>query len=262
MTDHPNIKVLHASVDPENESEFRILVNNKTVKYLTIDAGLYNVDDMCFSPMLIELLPAFPYGDWNEGLISRDATTGTAYFAKVTKTNLPGIETTWHPVFIHHLELKIGRTYRSNVYEATCNRFESVVVAKLARFPWEIPQLEAETAAYGWISDRQIGPKFLGHVTEEGRVIGFVMERIADCRTATVDDLSMCRSALSKLHQLGIKHGDINKHNFLIHDSKATIIDFDSASQSASAAELVAELEGLQEQLEDTSGRGGRIVHN
>lgn len=42
------IKVLQASVDPDDESEFRILVDGRFTKYLTIDPGLYEVDDMCF----------------------------------------------------------------------------------------------------------------------------------------------------------------------------------------------------------------------
>ena len=69
---------------------------------------------------------------------------------------------------------------------------------------------------YEWIDGHQIGPEFLGHLTEEGRVIGFLIERVFDCRHATPEDLSLCQHTLAKLHKLGIKHGDTNKHNFLI----------------------------------------------
>lgn len=154
----------------------------------------------------------------------------------------------------------MGRKLRSNVYEATCDRFNSTIVAKFARFPWEVPWMERETMAYEWIESHQIGPDFLGHLTEEGRVIGFLIARVADCRHATPEDLPLCRLALSKLHQLGIKHGDINKHNFLIHGGKATLIDFDNASRPASTGEMEVELSGLQDQLSDTSGRGGQLV--
>lgn len=64
-----------------------------------------------------------------------------------------------------------------------------------------MPQLEKETTAYEWIGDQQIGPDFLGYLVEEGRVIGFIMARIADCRHATSEDLNLCQLALSKLHQ-------------------------------------------------------------
>jgi predicted Ser/Thr protein kinase len=59
---------------------------------------------------------------------------------------------------------------------------------------------------------------------------------------------------------LGIKHGDINKHNFLIHDEKATLIDFDVATRCNDAKALTEEYHRLQEELQDTSGRGGKIV--
>ncbi|KAI1500976.1 alpha-galactosidase A precursor [Biscogniauxia marginata] len=263
MTDQPpNIQLLQASVDMEGESEFRILVNNKYVKYLVIDGGLYEPDDMCFEPLLISMLPPLPPGDWNEGRISHNSTTGKPHFSATSRTPLPGIMKTWHPLQIDHLELRMGQKLRSNVYEASCRHFSSTVIAKFARFDWEIPQLRAETAAYEWIEGHQIGPAFLGHLYEEGRVIGFIMARITDCRHATPEDLPLCRLALSKLHQLGIKHGDTNKHNFLIHNGKATIIDFDIASRGNSANELKDELDGLQSQLSDTSGRGGQVVIN
>ncbi|KAI0007291.1 alpha-galactosidase A precursor [Xylariaceae sp. FL0662B] len=242
MADHaPNIRVLHASVDPgDDESEFRVLVDNKFVKYITIDAGLYDYDDIYFEPALLSLLPPLPPGDWNKGRISRCLETGTPHFSALREV----------------------QKLRSNVYEVACPGFSSTVVAKLARFEWEVPQLEAETTAYEWIEGQQVGPGFLGRLTEEGRVIGFLMARVANCRHATPEDLPLCRPVLSKLHKLGIKHGDTNKHNFLIHDGKATLIDFDIASRPASDDELEAELHKLPDQLRDTSGRGGTIVES
>ncbi|KAK4210313.1 hypothetical protein QBC37DRAFT_350240 [Rhypophila decipiens] len=264
MADHsPNIQVLQASVDPEYESEFHILVDNKFVKYITIDAGLYDCDDMCFAPSLLSLMPPLPPGDWNKGRISRNPKTGDPHFSAVLREQLPGITTTWHPTQIDHLELRQGRKLRTNVYEVTCPGFSSTtVIAKFARFEWEVPQLEAETTAYSWIEGQQIGPAFLGHLTEEGRVIGFLIGQVTGCRHATPEDLPLCRSVLSRLHRLGIKHGDINKHNFLIHDERATLIDFDCASRLTSCDELDVELHDLLDQLRDTSGRGGRVVES
>lgn len=141
------------------------------------------------------------------------------------------------------------------------------VVAKFARFEWEIPQLEAETEANGWIQDHKgIAPEFLGHLTEDGRVIGFLMARVSsDWRHATPDDLALCSDVLGKLHKLGIKHGDTNKHNFFIHRNEegqevATLIGFDMATRNATEEERAAEMEGLRAQLEDTSGRGGEVI--
>ena len=107
--------------------------------------------------------------------------------------------------------------------------FDDLVVAKFARFHWEIQYLENETTAYKWISDQNIGPRFLGHLAENGRVIGFFMERITDARHAAIQDIETSGEGLSRLHDLGIRHGDLNRFNFLIRDSQATLIDFDTA---------------------------------
>lgn len=46
--------------------------------------------------------------------------------------------------------------------------------------------MEIETAAYQWISDSGVGPKFLGHLTEgkDGRVVGIVAEWVEGARAA------------------------------------------------------------------------------
>ena len=257
----PNIQLLQACVDPEDESYFRLLVDKKSFKYITIDVGLYDPDDMCFGPALISLLPPLPQGDWNTGHVSRDAVTGKPHFATVSKVNLPRVTKTWHPVEIDYLELRMGRKLRSNVYEATCPRLgESTVIVKFARFHWEVGYLERETEAYEWIEGHGIGPAFLGHLAEEGRIIGFIVERVEDFRHAGLEDMELCRKALRKLHSLGIKHGDTNKHNFLVQDGEATLVDFDHAGRGVGKDKLEEEMGGLEEQLGDMSGRGGRII--
>lgn len=260
MAESNHIQVLQLEVDPEtSEGEFRILVDGKSVKYLTIDQGLYDADDMCFTPLFVPQLPPLPPGDWNVGRISRDPVTRKPHFAKATKEILPAVAHIWHPTEIDHLALFMGKQLRSNVYEATCSsHFKStVVVAKFARFPWEIPLLDRETAVYECISGHGIGPRFLAHLSEGGRVIGFLMEKISDFKHATLDDLPLCQNALSKLHKLGIKHGDTNKHNFLIHDGKATMIDFDCGERSLDEKVFEAEARGLEVEFQDMSGRGG-----
>ena len=255
-----NIKLIGCEADPLYESQFRILVDGKFVKYLTIDTGLYDVVEMCFEPSFISTIPPLPSGDWNTGHISRNDADGQPHFSKVTKDQLPGISHLWHPRQIDHLDLCMGRLLKINVYEATTPHFDLPIVVKFAVFPYEIPYLRSETSAYQWIENHQIGPRFLAHLTEEGRVIGFVMERIINFRHAEPDDLALCQQALSKLHRLNIKHGDINKHNFLIHDDRATLIDFSEALQCDNAKVLEEEFRGLEKELSDTSGRGGRVV--
>ncbi|KAG6823154.1 hypothetical protein H0H92_011199 [Tricholoma furcatifolium] len=255
-----NIKLLQVSADPFDESYFRILVDGKFVKYLTIDPNLYSVDDMCFEPSLISILPPLPSGDWNTGRISRNCADGRPHFSEVMKVELPSITHLWHPVQIDHLSLSMGCKLRTGVYEASTPLFDQPIVIKFARFPFEIPYLDSETLAYQWIQNHQVGPQFLGHLTEEGRVIGFVMERITGFQHASPEDLALCQQALSRLHGLNIKHGDINKHNFLIHNDQATLIDFASALPCDDAIMLEEEFRDIGKELSDTSGRGGRVM--
>jgi tRNA A-37 threonylcarbamoyl transferase component Bud32 len=83
------------------------------------------------------------------------------------------------------------------------------------------------------------------------------MERIKDARHAGPQDLESCRKALSRLHCLGIHHGDTNRFNFLIRGSQAVLIDFDSARKCGDPDALQKELEHLPNSLEDLSRRGG-----
>jgi len=131
------------------------------------------------------------------------------------------------------------------------------MASRFAEFPWQIPYCEAETSAYEWIDGQGIGPKFLGHITEAGRGIGFVMEHIDGARTAGPGDLAACQGILAKLHSLGIKHGDINRHNFLVRDEKVVLIDFETAGRFSDREELESEYRFLEHSLRDPSRRGG-----
>ena len=84
----------------------------------------------------------------------------------------------------------------------------------------------------------KIGPRFLGHLTEEGRVIGFAIERITNFRHAKPEDLALC----------------------LIHDDRVKLVDFNCASQCNDAEVLEKEFRGLEKDLSDKSGKGSSWV--
>ncbi len=63
----PRVELLEESVDQNEESHFRFIVDLNSIKDITIDPGLYNVDDTCFALVLVTLMPVFPRGDWNVG---------------------------------------------------------------------------------------------------------------------------------------------------------------------------------------------------
>ncbi|KAJ5684535.1 alpha-galactosidase A precursor [Penicillium maclennaniae] len=186
---------------------------------------------MCFGPFLVSVLPTFPTGDWNDGLVAKDANDGKPFFARVCLAPFPAFGTPGMEPMSTTLIFRSGANYEQVIYEAKSSLFDDIVVAKFARFPWEVQYIENETTAYQWISGRKIGPQILGHLTEHGRVIGLLMERITGARHAGAEDIEVCREALSRLHNLGVRHGDTNRFNFLIRESKATLIDFDMAQK-------------------------------
>jgi tRNA A-37 threonylcarbamoyl transferase component Bud32 len=59
-----------------------------------------------------------------------------------------------------------------------------------------------------------ISPSFLGHLTEGGRVMGMLIEKLEGGRRAGIQDISGCEAVVRRLHTLGIVHGDVNRHNF------------------------------------------------
>lgn len=103
-----------------------------------------------------------------------------------------------------------------------------------------------------------------GHLTEgkDGRVVGFVTEWVQDARAAGPGDLESCKKALGRLHELGIKHGDTNKYNFLVREGHdVVLVDFETAKK-CSPQEIEVEMNALNESLEDPSFRGGvRVIH-
>ncbi|KAF4628659.1 hypothetical protein G7Y89_g9488 [Cudoniella acicularis] len=252
------IEILNQEVDPDGDtpSYYRMLVNKKDFKYITIDPGIYEVDDLCFPASLLEKLPPLPSGNWNCGRISQSVENPTPFFAEIARKALPSISPLWHPKSYDYLSLKIGKRLRSNVYLASSLQFEKPIIAKFARFDWEIRYYVSETGAYSWIDGHNIGPEFLGYITEDGRVIGFLIEYI-EGRHPTVSDLPACRAIVRRLHELNIVHRDLNKHNFLISKRGVVLIDFETAVQSKNCDGMKKELEGLERQLLDESVNGG-----
>ncbi|KAF5010597.1 hypothetical protein FDECE_3263 [Fusarium decemcellulare] len=265
MKSNSNIKLLAvlADSDESEKSEYRFLVDDAHVRYVTLDGGVVAPQDRTFEPVLLPQLPVFPDGDWNEGRVGKDEHTGKTCFCETRRSSLPGIGNIWHKTIINHLELSQLERVRQTLHRVTHPSFDRPVLAKFAQFPWEIPYFAAETTSYEWIHGRGIGPAFLGHIHENGRVIGFLLEEVPGARTAEPEDLAACQNSLRKLHELGILHGDINKHNFLIRGGdgedggEAVLIDFETAHKCDDQDLLDAEYNDLQERLEDTSGRGG-----
>ncbi|KAG8405539.1 hypothetical protein J3458_022186 [Metarhizium acridum] len=132
--------------------------------------------------------------------------------------------------------------------------------AEMARSHWEVPYIECETRIYSLLEGSGIASRFFGHIHEQGRIMGFLLEKMAG-RHAGIDDLQICRAALERLHGLGISHGDCNRYNFIIGaDDRVTLVDFDECTVGASKEAMQAEIDWLADQLEEESARGGGFV--
>ncbi|KAI9792979.1 MAG: hypothetical protein M1816_001301 [Peltula sp. TS41687] len=235
-----NLRILHLEVDPsQGDGDYRILVDNTMVKYISIDGGNSDTDDMCFPPVLIPMLPAFPGGEWNTGQVSKDMSSD-------------------RPTYICLDKERNTSHNRSFVASSMAPKFPSPTIAKFARFPWEINYFDHETEAYRWIEGKGLEPKFLGHLTEEGRIIGFLLEKV-EGRRACPDDLKLCQAITSKLHHLGILHRDLNRHNFIVNSDSVVLVDFECARRCQDTQLFEQEPISLERQLNDESGRGGFI---
>ncbi|OBT83909.1 hypothetical protein VE02_08411 [Pseudogymnoascus sp. 03VT05] len=226
-------QIVSMEVDDENscESGYRLQIGNQ-IKYL-VNPGTYDRDTLSFP---LADLPSLQYdANWT------------------------------HPTTIDYFDLEKTEQLTAAAYEAVPSPAlasilgTSHIIAKIARFEWEIPRLEQETRIYRLLSGSGLTPRFLGHIREGDRVIGFVLEKVAG-RAAGVEDLEACRGVLGRLHGMGVVHGDVNRFNFLVGEGGAVrIIDFERAEEGAGEERRRGEIEGLGGELGGGEGRGGGV---
>ena len=161
---HPDmVEILNQEIDcaGNDAGYYRMLVNRKHFKYITIEPNIYEADDLCFPPVLLSILPPLPTGDWNYGRIAQAAETSTAFFAETSRVDFPSIRPLWHAKSYDYLSFKIGPQLKSHVYVASSPQFTRPIIAKHARFEWDIGYYIAETQAYSWIEGQQYRPRVL-----------------------------------------------------------------------------------------------------
>lgn len=249
------------------DSFFRVLASGN-VKYISVKGSTYDTDTLYDMPLEFEtLLHPLGYHDenWVSVYISRNQSSQELELA-MSSDPLPGVQTIWHPQMINFLDLERTKSLAVLTQECKWKTPSSTsqderMIAKMARFAWEIRYLEAESKIYQLVEGQDIAPKFLGHIHEAGRVIGMLLEKAPNGRHAESADLEICEAALRRFHALGYLHGDCNKYNFIIlPDGKVFLIDFDNARACTDARLLDAEVESLKEQLAETTGRGGGFM--
>ncbi|KAF8248813.1 hypothetical protein K440DRAFT_623853 [Wilcoxina mikolae CBS 423.85] len=56
-----------------------------------------------------------------------------------------------------------------------------------------------ETQMYKIIDGLGLAPAFLGHITENGRIMGFLLEKV-EGRSAGIEDLTACQECLKRVY--------------------------------------------------------------
>ncbi|KFZ07216.1 hypothetical protein V501_06671 [Pseudogymnoascus sp. VKM F-4519 (FW-2642)] len=234
------------------------------VHYVTIPTNVFDDDTMCRPHLLIPQLPNFPDKNWTTMEVTRKPDGPLE--SKLSHEPLPAVRMTWHPKTIDVLSLEKVKQHRSGVHEVLYSGLPAI--CKIACFGWQIPRIEHETYTYSAVeeyrqpADPVIAPAFLGHVTENGRVIGMLLEKL-EGDSASTDDLPACTKALENFHLMNMVHGDVTGYNFIIDRSKEPVhvrlVDYEHA-EPYEESKALEELQSLVLELAETTGRGGSVV--
>lgn len=250
-------EVISMDSSSRDGSYYRIRCGSR-VKYLTVTQGTLHGDELL---MPLYALPPLPYtaDDWTKATITR-REDNNELSASLSDAPLPSVKEVWHPESVDCLLLR--RVAQLSVTTFECTREDrpgTTAIAKVARFEWEVPRIECESRVYRLLDGTGAAPRFLAHVAEQGRTIGLLVEKV-EGRAAGIEDLEGCRAVLSQVHERGLLHGDVNRYNFIVGEAGVTLIDFETSCESRDAALLGAEMASLEEQLAETTGRGGGFV--
>jgi len=242
-----------------DESEYRLLIEDR-IRYVSIAPRTLDIDTLRFLPDLLNALPPLESPkNWTIAHISRDSNSDKLT-AEFSERKLAGVQGTWHPTIIDCLRLVRVKQITAAAFEASLiepdQTLPSNLIAKIARWEWEIPRMERETRAYSILEGTGLAPRFLGHIAEHGRVIGVLLEK-AEGREGGIEDLAACQMAVERLHSLGLMHGDLNRFNFLVGSYGVRLIDFENSEIGTDGSRMRQELEELPQQLMEETGRGG-----
>ena len=120
------------------------------VKYLTIDAGLYSFDDICFrvTAFLISIIPPLPPGDWNTGRTSRNGADGQRHLSEVIKSPTPKYLTPVIDIITLNRKLRALHGTKITVHLGSHRSLNlTYIMVKFAQVPFEIPYLNSEISA-------------------------------------------------------------------------------------------------------------------
>lgn len=163
----------------------------------------------------------------------------------------------WHEnVYdITALGLQTNKQILPHIFRCTLPKGKVPAIAKLLRGQHAtIDSLAQETRLYQRIQGAGIGPRFLGHVAQDGRIIGLLLEHV-DGRDARIEDLKACEKIVKRFHALGLVHRDMQGSNFVVVNTSSgllqcVLIDFETACESGDGKLVQRDLSMLRMSLE------------
>lgn len=165
--------------------------------------------------------------------------------------------TPWHPRTIEYSDLTKIATIQEGRLEIVHHPALGTqpVLVKKAALPEYIGSIARETEFYRLLDGLGVTPLFLGHVVEAGVVTGFIAEYVDQPQEEMqhMEDrerslswsrgTEACLSALRRMHEKRIAHGDAHCGNCLVRgDGSAVIVDFELAEQNAPPEEIERDL--------------------
>ncbi|RGP75760.1 alpha-galactosidase a [Fusarium sporotrichioides] len=225
----PIILFMETSNDGSSESLYRFVIGGQ-IKEITISPGTFDSETLK-SP--IQFLPRLPDSErWTFAHISRDKTSGDLN-TFISSRERPPIRNQWHHTLVDYHDLETGEWLYERTFEVVSHSGilpGGNMVAKIARSESEMPLNKRETRAYQLLKDSRLTLRFLGHIHKNGRIIGFLIEKL-EGRCASSDDLAICKAALERVHGLGLLHGNVNRYNFLITDQGVKLLNFELSEE-------------------------------
>jgi hypothetical protein len=256
------LEVLDQEISDER-GIYRVQAGNR-VHYLTIPTTVFDDDTMGKPFLLIPQLPDFPNTNWTRMTISRKENGTLAH--TISFEPLPELNFTFHENLVDCLSLRKIRRLRPGVVEVLYHGRPAIV--KYSCFDWDFHRIRRENWAYDILHNDHhkgqvyVAPRVLGHLTENGRPIGLLLEKI-EGTFASIKDKANCEKALRILHAepLHLVHGDVNRYNFIVDakDGNVRLVDFEHAEEY-DESKAQKEIESLAAELTEETGRGGAVL--
>lgn len=255
--DRSDVALLGSVLDMNTGAfELKVLVEGKAIKYITTDPGAYSPLYIYWIANIMQELPLLPSGDWNIGHIGGKALpSGRSTFRKTRTVNLPSILSPWPEKYTTVDFWKTEHElFRHSIWEVRdpMYRASGKMIAKICDFPRDIESFQNETNVYHDLGQWGIMPALYGHVQEDGRTIGLLLEHVKGHlpRYGDKGDAAACLKALKTLHGCCYIHGNVQRHHFIVNGNRAWLIDLRLARRCDDPSQWAHEQSQLQRALE------------